>query len=98
MLDSTGEVENALRPWGKYHAIRQLAGGHRNSVWLVRLTDHLYVAKSTLRSEAAMRWLTAVHHRAEEAGFVIPHLVSTQDGRLVAGGVTLEGWVEGRPA
>jgi Ser/Thr protein kinase RdoA (MazF antagonist) len=45
-----------------------------------------------------MRWVRAVHDRAEEAGFTIPRLVSTQDGRLVVDGITVERWIEGRPA
>lgn len=87
-----------LEAWGdELCVVRRLAGGHRNQVWLCAGPDGPLVAKSTRRSAAALAWLDPVHGRAEAAGFVVPRLVFTRNGALVADGWTLERWLEGRP-
>ena len=73
-----------------------LTGGHRNACWLVNgPRDESYVAKSSRRSEVALAWLAPVQAAARRAGFAVPALIPTADGRLAPNGWTLEPFVAG---
>ena len=86
-----------LSAFGPVTVLAPLPGGHRNPVWRVARAGVALVAKHTTRSESALRWLIPVQEAARAAGFTVPALLPAGDGRLVAGGVTLEPFVEGRP-
>jgi Ser/Thr protein kinase RdoA (MazF antagonist) len=91
------QLHTCLRAWGEFSEISQLEGSNRTTAMLVQRGDQLLVAKTTARSPEALRWLAGVLPRAKDAGFVVPSLVPTANGELVAEGVTLETWVEGSP-
>lgn len=84
--------------WGQLRVIRELRGGNRRTALLVERGGERYVAKTTRRSPEALAWLEMVQRRARQIGLIVPELVPTEDGALVENAVTLERWVEGRPA
>jgi len=92
-----GHIEQALHHWNSCESVRELSGGNRNRVVLVSCRGELFVAKSTIRSEEAVRWVVDVQKIAETAGFIVPHFIPAIDGRFVVDGVTLERWIEGKP-
>ena len=90
-------VQDALKHWSDSAVIKPLHGGYRNTVLLVEQAGTLRVAKSTRRSEAAVRWAARAMQAAEKAGFVVPHFVPSRAGKLVMDGVTVEAYLEGNP-
>jgi len=91
------DLQARLAAWGAFRPVRQLIGGARNRVWLVRGACGLFVAKSTIRSEAALRWVVEVQTGLQAAGHgVAPYLPSGND-TYVNNGLTLEAHVDGRP-
>jgi len=91
------QIEQVLYHWDSCESVRELSGGNRNRVVLVGCRDELFVAKSTIRSEEAVRWVVDVQKIAEAAGFIVPRFIPATDGRFVVDGVTLEQWIEGKP-
>jgi len=91
-------LERALRHWPGARLLGPLEGGHRNTVFLAERNGSRYVAKTTRRSEASLRWTVEVMRAANKVGFVVPYFVQGQTGSLVADGVTLEPFVAGEPA
>lgn len=100
VLVSEKQLEAALLAWGGGEIIRPLQGGHRNLAFLVRIARQLRVAKTTRRSEAALRWLLPVFDIAETArvGLAVPRLITSQRGNVREQGWTLETFFEGEPA
>lgn len=92
------ELESSLRPWGGCRIITTLAGGHRNTVLLVECRSEFRVAKWTRRGRQAIAWLDDVQEAATQAGFVVPSFVPNDRGELLAGNMTIETWLAGRPA
>jgi Ser/Thr protein kinase RdoA (MazF antagonist) len=87
-----------LSAFGIHGDVTPLPGGHRNAVWRVAGPGGPLIAKSTMRSEAALRWLLPVQAAARTAGFAVPGMIAAPDGRLAPQGWTLEPFVPGRPA
>lgn len=71
------------------------AGGNRNAAYLVERRGERFVAKTTRRSEAQLRWLTPLQEAARQAGFLVPALIPAEDGRLGIDGWTLEPFLPG---
>ncbi len=88
---------DALAAWGEFTVLGPLKGGHRNKALKVRSGDGVFVAKSSRRSEAALRWLEPVFDLAETAGFRVPRLVESKGGKVLENGWTLEPFLPGRP-
>ena len=88
-------MQDALKHWSDSTVVEPLEGGYRNTVLLIEQAGVLRVAKSTRRSEAAVRWVARAMQAAEKAGFVVPHFVPSSAGTLVEGGVTVEMYLEG---
>ena len=86
----------ALKAWGEWQVLRELEGGYRNKVYLVKNGDELAVAKTTGRSKEALEWLEPVFDSAEEAGFVVPRFIKTKNGNISFEGITLETFIEGK--
>jgi len=84
--------------WGELRIVRELPGGNRNPVLLVERAGERYVAKGTRRSAEAFQWLEGVHAQARHVGLMVPETVRSRNGNLVEGGVTLERFIDGRPA
>lgn len=84
--------------WGPLEVVRAIPGGSRREAVLVEREGRRLVAKTTRRSEAALAWLTDVHSEAQHAGIVVPAFLPSQGGHLVESGITLESWIDGRPA
>ncbi|NNF07447.1 MAG: phosphotransferase [Candidatus Eisenbacteria bacterium] len=93
----TEALTKALQPWGKFDVIRPLEGGFRNQCWVVETASAQYVAKTTTRSSAAMKWLASLFNTVASAGLRLPHLVPTREQDFVSNGMTLEPYYEGRP-
>lgn len=87
-----------LARWGEGTVLRQLEGSHVNSAFLVGMENEYRVLKSTIRSEAAIRWVADAQAVAQEVGFLVPRFIPTNDGQRVVDRMTLEPWVEGKPA
>ncbi|MCA0043642.1 phosphotransferase [Celeribacter litoreus] len=83
--------------WGIDAPIEPVGGGHRNAVFRTTELKRDVVFKSTRRTEAQLRWLPPVLEVAERAGFIVPQLIETQDGRLNGDGWTCEPVIDGRP-
>lgn len=96
MTDLTA-FEHALTHWGACTILKPLPGGHRNTAYLIECRGKRHVAKSTRRSPEALAWLAPVHDLAEAAGFRVPRLVPSGDGRLVISGITVETFLDGAP-
>ena len=86
-----------LEPWSKTRLLRKLPGGFRNEVYLVEHGSVHYVAKTTRRTLAQLKWLEPVQIAARKAGFVVPEFIKTYEGVISADGVTVETFVEGKP-
>ncbi len=97
-MSTSDGVLAGLRHWPPSRVVKRLPGGHRNTVVLVEMAGGLYVAKSTRRSEAALRWVADAVHVAASVGFVTPEFVPSLQGTLVEDGVTVETFIEGEPA
>jgi serine/threonine protein kinase len=93
---TANEMQTHLKAWGEYKVLAPLEGGFRNTAFLVESHNTKRVAKTTRRSEAAMRWLQPVHAAAKQAGLITPDLIENTHGTLVSNGVTLETFIEGR--
>ncbi len=87
-----------LLPWGKFDICGPLADGHRNRCFKVVQADRFFVAKTTRRSNAALKWLGPVQEFAQRAGFRIPALIKSRYGNLSENGWTLEPFLQGRAA
>lgn len=72
-----------------------LLGSHRNKVFRTTGLKQEVVFKTTRRSPAAIAWLEAVHRCARHAGFVVPRLFRSRNGKLVENGWTCEGFLVG---
>lgn len=91
------DLAAAVAGWG-VTVERELPGGHRNRVFLVRRGGTLMVLKTTRHPERALRWLLPVFRLARESGLATPPLLTDDRGHLGTAGTTLEPYVEGRPA
>jgi len=102
------DVAQALPAWGQLRVVRALPGGNRASVFLVvrdgndevarDAVGERFVAKTTSRTPAAVAWAAALARRARRAGLAASGYLATADGRWMVGGVTLQPFVDGRPA
>jgi Ser/Thr protein kinase RdoA (MazF antagonist) len=88
-------IESSLSAWGQCRTLESLPGGNRNAVLLVERQGERLVAKYSRRRREAIEWLLDVQAKAREAGFIVPELVASNDGRLQVGGVTVERWIDG---
>ena len=97
-MSTSDGVLAGLRHWPPGRVVKNLPGGHRNTVVLVEMAGRVYVAKSTRRSEAALRWVADAMQEARAAGFATPEFVPSSQNRLMEDGVTVETFIEGSPA
>lgn len=100
-MKSTQEQDfpGRLAPHGDFKVLRQLEGGHRNLSLLVqRSDDALFVAKTTTRSDAALAWAARLQAQARQIGIETPVYIPAPNGTYTNNGLTLEPFVEGRPA
>ncbi len=79
--------------WGIHATIAPLPGGHRNQVF--RTVGRDRDVKTTRRTPDSIAWLTQVLHLAEQSGFIVPHLIASQTGRLIEHGWTCEPFIRG---
>ncbi|GGH51839.1 phosphotransferase [Frigidibacter albus] len=93
----TPPPDSVLALWGLTAPLERLTGGHRNAAWRTRGRGPGLVIKSTRRSEAALLWLGGMMDAAEAAGFAVPRLIASRQGRLIEAGWTCEPFLEGRP-
>lgn len=89
--------EPVLALWGIAGPLQRLTGGHRNAAWRAGGQGRDLVLKSTRRSTAALDWLGPMMGAAEAAGFAVPRLIPSRQGRLCEAGWTCEPYIEGRP-
>ncbi|WP_138465470.1 phosphotransferase [Poseidonocella sp. HB161398] len=82
--------------WDCQAPLQRIRGGHRNRAFRTQGAEPQLIFKSTRRSEAALAWLAPVHDAAEAAGFAVPRLLPSRNGRLCEAGWTCEAWIEGR--
>jgi hypothetical protein len=84
-----------LHLWTVSADLVPLRGGHRNRAFRTTGLSADLVFKTTRRAPAALDWLTPVHRLAEEAGFIVPLLRSSVNGRLTEAGWTCEPFIPG---
>lgn len=97
MVGLSAPIRPDLSGFGSFRVLEPLAGGARNAVWLVVQGERLFVAKSTRRSEAALAWAQDAMALARRAGFATPEMQTSQSGRLISAGHTLETHLPGAP-
>ncbi|AMY68509.1 phosphotransferase [Frigidibacter mobilis] len=94
----TRPPDSVLALWGITAPLQQLTGGHRNAAWRTMCGQGRdLVIKGTRRSAAALAWLDGMMDAAEAAGFVVPRLIASGQGRLIEAGWTCEPFIDGRP-
>lgn len=86
-----------LHNWGACTPLTRLSSGNRHTVMLIERDGKRLVAKTTRRTSEAVSWLTPVFAQARAAGFIVPDLIPSLQGKLVVDGVTVELWLEGTP-
>ncbi len=86
-----------LSAFGAVTLIAPLNGGQRKPIWRAELDGQPMVAKSTRRSEDALRWLLPLQAAARASGFLVPAMIETPRG-FAPNGWTLEPFVTGSPA
>jgi hypothetical protein len=91
-------IAETLQHWGACKVIRELHGENRNVALLVRRNEGIVVAKSTVRQEQEIVWISGIHTSAESAGIIVPRFLPTNGGKLLVNGVTVEKYIEGEPA
>lgn len=91
------DFKDQLQNWGQLTILRELKGGYRNNVVLLKKDSAYLVAKTTRRSQKALEWLELVFPFAREAGFVVPSFIPSLDNEIVHTGVTVERFIEGKP-
>ncbi len=82
--------------WQITAPLQPLLGGHRNRAFRTQGLAQNLVFKTTRRGEAALRWLEAIHHHAEQSGFRVPRLIPSNNGTLIEAGWTCEPFLVGR--
>lgn len=85
-----------LSGFGSVRILEPLPGGNRSAVFKVQIADRLFAAKSTRRSEAAVRWMARLMDEAAALGLSVPRMQRAASGGYVSGGFTLETFCEGR--
>ncbi|MCF1710094.1 aminoglycoside phosphotransferase family protein [Tabrizicola sp. J26] len=88
-----------LSAFGTFRVLGPMVGGRRATVW--RVEDdmgRLYVARSTRRSEAQLRWVLSLMRLARQAGFRVAPYRTTLSGAVAPAGWTLEPFLDGRGA
>lgn len=86
-----------LHLWNVSADLVPLPGGHRNRAFRTTGLPADLVFKSTRRTPAALDWLADVHRLARDAGFVVPTLGTSVNGRLTEAGWTCEPFLPGTP-
>jgi Ser/Thr protein kinase RdoA (MazF antagonist) len=93
------DLEGRLAPFGAFRHLCPLDGGRRNAAHLVERADgRRFVAKSTRRSEPALRWAVRLQAVARGAGLRVPRYLRADDGSHAPGGMTVEPFVDGLPS
>jgi Ser/Thr protein kinase RdoA (MazF antagonist) len=91
-------IARMLRAWSEAAVVEgRLGGGHRNTMWAVRVGGRRYAARLSTRPEAALDWEIALLDHLRTAGMVVPEILPARDGRARVEGLVLFGWLEGEP-
>ncbi|WP_291413070.1 phosphotransferase [Actinophytocola sp.] len=82
--------------WGAVSVVGRLGGGRRNEVLELRLGGERVVGRVSRRSVASLDWELDLLEFLSGAGFLVPAVVPTVDGRRQVDGVVVQRWLPGR--
>lgn len=83
-------------PWDGLALVEPLRGGSRNAVWLGSLGGDRVVVRRSRRSAESLAWEVELLAFLTDAGFHVPPVLRTSDGRSSVNGVVVQRWVDGR--
>lgn len=85
-----------MSAWSGVELDEPVLGGHRNEVWSGWLHHQRVSVRRSRRSPESLEWELGLLVELERAGFLVPMVVRTDSGRLSAGGVIVQRWIDGR--
>lgn len=85
-----------IGPWDGLALIEPVSEGHRNAVWAGLFEGGRVAVRRSRRSPASLTWELDLLTFLSDAGFWVPSVVPSSDGRSSVGGVVVQQWLDGR--
>lgn len=84
-------------PWPSLELVEQIVEGNRNEVWRGSMDGCDVAVRQSRRAGPSLDWeLDLIEHLAA-AGFRVPTVIKSADGRRHVDGVVVQRWLDGRP-
>ncbi len=84
-----------IGPWPGLELVERVAGGARNDVWRGVLDGVEVAVRRSRRSPDSLAWELDLIDELDRLGFVVPTVIPTADGSLLADGVVAQRWLGG---
>lgn len=95
-MAATDRFEEQLRHWSPSALIEApLPGGARNDIRAVRIGGRRYVARRSLRPDAAITWELDLLLHLKTCGLRVPGPLEARDGRFQVDGLVVLEWLDG---
>ena len=91
------DVTLPVSAWSGVELIEPVDEGNRNEVWRGTLAGESVAVRRSRRSPASLEWELSLIGNLHAAGFVVPTVVTADDGSQSIDGVVVQRWIEGRP-
>jgi Ser/Thr protein kinase RdoA (MazF antagonist) len=86
-----------VSPWAGLRLIEPATGGNRTrNVWLGELDGAPVAVRRSRRPDPSLAWELDLMARLDRAGFRVPTVIPSGDGRPSVGGVVVQRWLDGR--
>lgn len=83
-------------PWSGLVLIEPVTEGNRNEVWLGKLGDLPVAVRQSRRPPESLAWELDLLEYLDRAGFSIPSVIPSDDGRRSVDGLVVQRWLDGR--
>ncbi|MEM9134144.1 MAG: phosphotransferase [Actinomycetota bacterium] len=90
-------MEPDVTAWGALRLGEPIDEGNRNPVWRATLDGEPVAVRRSRRSEASLDWELDLIEVLHDAGFRVPTIRPTLDGRRHDEGLVVQRWLAGRP-
>ena len=89
---------DAIARWPGLRLDHRIAEGNRGEVWAATSgpSGERVAVRRSRRSAASLEWELDLIADLGEAGFLVPTIVTTEDGRRSVDGVVVQRWISGR--